>query len=201
MTGQNERKKQVKHYHEPGDFHELTFSCYGRMALLVNDDWRRRLSRYVDEACAEHSFQLVAFVYMPEHVHLLVYPTLPKPEIGHFLARLKQPFSKEIKQILVEAKNNLLQRLTISERPGKFCFRYWQEGPGYDRNLYTPKALEGSVNYFHDNPVERKLCSKAIDWKWSSARYYLLEPPKQQFDDLPHVHGLPPGALDRGQSR
>ena len=22
------KHKQVKHYHEPGDFHELTFSCY-----------------------------------------------------------------------------------------------------------------------------------------------------------------------------
>ena len=38
-------RKLVKHYHEPGDFHELTFSCYKRTPLLTNDDWRRRLSR------------------------------------------------------------------------------------------------------------------------------------------------------------
>ncbi len=41
------------------------------MSLLTNDDWRRRLSRRVDRACEEALFDLVAFVYMPEHVHFL----------------------------------------------------------------------------------------------------------------------------------
>jgi len=85
-------RKQVKHFHQPGDLHELTFSCYKRMPLLTNDDWRHRLSRYVDQACVEASFDLVAFVYMPEHVHLLVYLTISDPDMGRFLARLKQPF-------------------------------------------------------------------------------------------------------------
>ena len=79
-------RKQVRHFHEPGDFHELTFSCYRRMPLLTNADWRCRLSGCVDAALEEASFQLVAFVYMPEHIHLLVYPTLPEPDIGRYLA-------------------------------------------------------------------------------------------------------------------
>jgi len=201
MLGDQPHRKRVKHYHEPGDFHELTFSCYRRMPLLTNDDWRRRLSRCVDASCEEASFDLVAFVYMPEHVHLLVYPRLPEPDIGRFLARLKQPFSKEIKGLLVEARSALLKRLTVRERPGKSGFRFWQEGPGFDRNLFTPEALAASMDYIHNNPVQRKLCQQATDWKWSSARYYLLDPPKQQSAGLPHIHGLPPGAFDKGQPR
>ena len=46
---------------------------------------------------------LVAFVFMPEHVHLLVYPRLPKPDLGLYLSRIKQPFSKQIKQQLAQA--------------------------------------------------------------------------------------------------
>ena len=37
----------------------------------------------------------------------------------------------------------------------------------------------------------------AADWKWSSASWYLLNPPRQQQPGLPMVHGLPPGTLDR----
>jgi putative transposase len=80
------------------------------------------------------------------------------------------------------------------------CFRFWQEGTGYDRNLFTPAAIQASLDYIHNNPVQRTLCRKAVDWKWSSARYYLLDPPRQQFPELPHIHGIRQEALDRGQS-
>ena len=134
-----------------------------------------------------------------EHVHLLANPTLPEPDMGRFLARRKQPFSKQIKGILVEGQSRLLTRLTVRERPGKFCFRYWQEGPGFDRNIFSPEALAASIDYIHNNPVQRKLCQQAADWKWSSAGYYLLDPPRQQLPDLPHIHGIPAGAFDKSQ--
>lgn len=188
------KHKKVKHFHEPGDFHELTFSCYSGLELLTRDAWRSRLSQHIDQACAEFLFDLVAFVYMLEHVHLLVFPRSPNPRVDLFLARLKQPFSKEIKGLLEKTHDPLLQRLTVRERPGKMCFRFWQEGAGYDRNISTPKALESSINYIHMNPVKRGLCEKPVDWTWSSARYYLLDPPRQQFPELPFIHGLPPDA-------
>ena len=140
--------------------------------------------------------ELVAFVYMPEHIHMLVNPRLPEPQVDRFLARLKQPYSIEIKNLLVAVQSPLLCRLTVRERPGKHCFRFWQEGPGYDRNINSVDALKASLNYIHMNPVRRGLCEKPTDWPWSSARYYMLEPPRQQFPDLPYIHGLPSGACD-----
>jgi REP-associated tyrosine transposase len=201
MSNVRPHRKQIKHYHDLGGFHELTFSCYRRVPLLTNDAWRQRLSCRVQSACEELSFDLVAFVFMPEHVHLLVFPTQPAPDLSRFLARLKQPFSKEIKQILLDNKSPLLKSLTIRERPGKSCFRYWQEGPGFDRNLFSPEALQASIDYIHNNPVKRGLCRQAVDWKRSSARYFVLEPPKQQFSDLPFVAGVPLGTFDKGQPR
>ncbi len=198
----NDRKyKTIKHQHIVGDLHELTFSCYRKMHLLSNDTWRELLSRRVEIACSEQSFELVAFVYMPDHVHLLVFPTLPEPDLGNFLAAIKQPFSSSIRSILEHTRSPLFQRLTIRERPGKNVFRFWQEGPGYDRNLFQPESIEASLNYIHNNPVRKKLCERAVEWKWSSARYYYAEPPRQQLAELPHIHGLRPESLDAGSSR
>jgi putative transposase len=132
---------------------------------------------------------------MPEHVHLLVYPTTTQPRLDQYLASFKQPFSSEIKEILYLHRSSLLEKLTVRERPGKNCFRYWQEGGGYDRNLHTPRSIQASLEYMHLNPVRRGLCESAIDWKWSSARYYLCDP-RVDDPDLPKIHGLPVGALD-----
>jgi putative transposase len=189
-------RKLVRHYHEPGDLHELTFSCFKRLPLFNNDRWREQLARYIDAAGERAGIQLVAFVFMPEHVHLLVAPMTAKPDIGRYLAWIKQPFSKSIREQLLESNPELLERLMVQERPGKTCFRFWQEGPGYDRNLNTPATIERAIDYLHRNPCRRDLATRAVDWKWSSARWYLLDPPRQQFLDLPHVYGPPVGMLD-----
>jgi putative transposase len=188
-------RKTIRHFHEPGHLHELTFSCFRRMPLLTNDPWRRLLAQCLDAAVKETQVLLVAFVFMPEHVHLLVYPAASPHSISYLLARVKQPFSKQAHSLLVDSDGRLLERLMVKERPGKTCFRFWQEGPGFDRNLHSPDAIVASLDYLHTNPVKRGLCRQAIDWRWSSARFYLAEPPAQQYEGLPRVHGLPVGAL------
>ena len=196
-------RKTVRHFYEIGHLHELTFSCYQRMPLLTNDTWREKLARCLDAAGQEAGMELVGFVFMPEHVHLLVFPKAASPDIGRYLARIKQPFSKQIKGILAKQDSQLLARLAVLERPGKTCFRFWQEGPGFDRNLFSPEAITSSLEYIHNNPVNRGLCRQAVDWKWLSARFY-LEPPTRpstgrasgtQDSSLPMIHGLPEAAI------
>ncbi len=197
MSAIRPHRKLVKHYHEPGAFHELTFSCYKRQPLLANNTWREQLAHCIDVAGEEFETRLVAFVFMPEHVHLLVMSAGNEASIDKYLARVKQPFSKWVKQRLVEVNSSLVRRLTVQERPGKSCFRFWQEGPGYDRNMTTPAVIEAAIEYLHMNPVRRGMVPRAVDWKWSSASWYLLEPPGQQIEGLPVIHGLPIGTLDR----
>ena len=196
-------RKTVRHFHTPGDCHELTFSCYRRMALLTNDLWRGMLCKAIDRALDNHSFRLAAFVIMPEHVHLLVYPTSEQPDVPQRLAGLlsgiKRPFSVRIKQILVDRGSRLLDRLTVRERPGKTAFRFWQEGPGYDRNLTGPRSVLAAIDYIHLNPVRRGLVQRVLDWRWSSARHY-LDSVATPGPELPTVYDLPADYLNENAS-
>ncbi|MBN1912383.1 MAG: hypothetical protein JW818_21865 [Pirellulales bacterium] len=185
-----QKRKRIKHYHEPGDFHELTFSCYQNLSLLDNDERRGWLAESLNNACKTQRWRLVAYVFMLEHVHLLVLPQAKEPKVGAFLAALKRPFSARVKQALLERNDPLLKRLTIQERPGKIVFRFWQEGAGYDRNLQTKDAVLASIDYLHNNPIRRGLCAAAVDWRWSSAERYangstIID------QSLPRVDGLP----------
>lgn len=163
------------------------------MPLLTNDPWRRLLAESIDRAVARHHFRLIAFVFMPEHMHLLVSPVTAATEISALLAAIKRPFSYRIKQSLTANRSRLLERLTIRERPGVTCFRFRQEGSGYDRNMQGSTVL-AATDYIHLNPVRRDLCETAIGWKSSSAHHYVqslaVDP------DLPTIHGLPPEFFD-----
>ena len=148
------------------------------------------LSECITRAIEHHGYQLAAFVFMPEHVHLIVWPTDGAGNIDALLKTIKRPFSYRVKTLLMEAKSPLLDRLMIRQRPGVTTFRFWQEGPGYDRNITEVSTALAAVNYLHENPIRRGLVGQAINWKWSSALFYLYDPPRQ-YSGLPIVFGLP----------
>lgn len=182
---QEKHRKQVKHYHKAGDFHELTFSCYRRLPLLTDDLCRMDLAEAIDRSMSRHRFALVAYVFMPEHVHLLVTPLTSDVNIVRLLADIKRPASLAVKRRLTETGSDLIQKLTVRQRPGVMTFRFWQEGPGYDRNLNQAKTIKSAIEYIHLNPVRRGLCERSIDWKWSSARVLLENMPQSS---PPTVH-------------
>ncbi len=127
---------------------------------------------------------------MPEHAHLLVYPLTPEAQVSHLLRAVKRPFSYRIKQLLLQSKSPLLEKLTIRQRPGVTSFRFWQEGPGYDRNLMHEKSVQAAINYLHMNPVRRGLCERVTDWVWSSASWYAAEGQLEN-ELLPKLTALP----------
>ena len=65
-----------------------------------------------------------------------------------------------------------LERLTARQPGGKVERHFWQPGGGYDRNIFSTKALMSVVNYIHANPVRRGLVEDPLDWEWSSARWW-----------------------------
>jgi putative transposase len=111
------------------------------------------------------------------------------------LFAIKRPYSYRIKVLLMEERSKLLETLTVRQRPGVMTFRYWPEGPGYDRNLTESPSIAAAIDYVHMNPVRRGLCERCTDWKWSSARYF-LESQHPIDSDLPLLTPLHPDFLN-----
>lgn len=74
VTGKTTHRKRKKTYNTPGDAHFVTYSCQERLPLLSKDRSRRRVIDAIREARSKQSFALWAYVIMPEHVHLLIWP-------------------------------------------------------------------------------------------------------------------------------
>ena len=168
--------KRVKHYDLPGDARFLTFSCYQRLPLLSKDRTRIWLVQAISSSRVEYAFDLWAWVIMPEHVHLLLFPGPPFHKMDRILSAIKQPVGSKAIGYLKRKDPDFLQRLTVKNR-GRTYHRFWQAGPGRDHNLYEPATVHAAIEYIHQNPVRRGLVARAEDWPWSSARDWAgLEP-------------------------
>jgi putative DNA methylase len=97
-------------------------------------------------------YRLLAWVIMPNHVHILI-----ETRFGHLLDKIIHSW----KSFTAHQANDLLGR------SGEFWF------PDYfDRFIRNERHFYNVVCYIHENPVKAGLVSKAIDWPFSSARFW-----------------------------
>lgn len=165
----DQRRKKVRHFDERGHAHFLTFSCYSRLPLLSKDKSRWWLIDALQRARQKHNFHLWGWIIMPEHVHLLLLPVRPGYKMAAVLADIKRPVGEVAIAWLEMNHPQFLSRLTVQNRNRTYR-RFWQAGPGQDRNVYDPAVAHKILDYIHNNPVRRGLVGRAEDWPWSSAR-------------------------------
>ena len=86
-------RKQRETFNEDHHAHELTFCCYHRLPLLSRDRSRLWFIDALDKARRRWSFELWAYVIMPEHVHLGLLPG-ENARISAILTTIKQSIAK-----------------------------------------------------------------------------------------------------------
>jgi putative transposase len=166
-------RKTCKRYNIPGHAHALTFSCFQRQAFLSKDRSRTWLIEAIDRARSKLRFHVWAYVIMPEHAHLLVWPTEEVYDVSDILNSVKQSVSKRALIYLRRHAPAFMFRLEDRQPNGDVHYRFWQRGGGYDRNVYEPATIFGQIDYMHNNPIRRGLCAKPEDWFWSGAADYV----------------------------
>jgi putative transposase len=154
-----------------GHAHELTFSTYRRLQVFDDPKSIQIFLYSLAKAKEIHRFELWAFVVMPEHVHLLVYPSTGTT-VAQILRAVKQPSANRILNHLRETESALYDKLQVTSNHGKIERRLWQAGGGYDRNVVSEKAARAMVDYIHQNPVRRGLVESPQEWQWSSYSAY-----------------------------
>jgi putative transposase len=165
-------RKTCKRYNDPGHAHVLTFSCFRRQPFLSKDRSRQWFIEAVDRARLKHRFHVWAYVMMPEHVHLLLWPTAAEYDISNILNSIKQSVAKRALPFVRREAPAFLIRMEDHQPNGETHYRFWQRGGGYDRNVFEPKTAIKQIEYIHANPVRRGLCTNPEDWLWSSAADY-----------------------------
>jgi putative transposase len=109
-------------------------------AAIVVEQWRyHEVERY----------ELLAWVVMPNHVHVLI-----RPRVGIPLAKIVQSWKARTARRI----NDVLGR----------SGPVWQSDY-FDHYLRERDSDESFIAYIHDNPVKAGLAQRPEEWRWSSA--------------------------------
>jgi putative transposase len=145
----------------------VTFSCYRRRPLLGTRRARDHFVKILDQVRSRFGFQLIGYVVMPEHVHLLISePKTANPSKA--LQVLKQKVSLALNRRAKSSSQKSSFELADSGAAGP---HFWQRR-FYDFNVWSSGKVREKLEDMHGNPVKRKLVQHPKDWPWSSWSHY-----------------------------
>ena len=143
----------------PGLPHHVTQRGNGGARVFFSDDDHVLYLKLLTSACVEARVRCLGYVLMPNHVHLIL---VPKDAEG---------LSKAMSSV------HRAYAGVINARRKK-TGHFWQ-------GRFGCVAMDGehavaALRYVLLNPVRAKLCTRAEQWQWSSAKAYI----KRQDDGL-----------------
>ena len=120
-------------------------------------------------------YDLVAYVVMPNHVHVLIktYEGFPLSKVIH---SWKSFTAHEINKCLNIRKIGVRDVRAPKDNSSMNHARtskVWQN-EYFDRFIRDERHLAQAINYIHENPVKAGLCRHAIEWPWSSAKKWIV---------------------------
>jgi REP element-mobilizing transposase RayT len=139
--------------------------------LLKQDNYKDILIESMKFLVEQSRAKIYGFVIMPNHIHLIwlidekyereaVQRDFLKFTAQRIMADLKDKYPAVLKKFEVNSKDRKHQ--------------IWERNP-LSIDIYSREVLIQKLDYIHNNPLQDrwKLCERAEDYKYSSARYYL----------------------------
>jgi len=159
-------------FHISGHIYYITTVTYHRTPLFTRASFVIPLLDSLNFYRYQHSFRLLGYVIMPDHLHLMIWPFCESTPTD--IMRDYKTFTSKrlIRQAQVEG---IQEWVHIFEQAGKNTKRsenkVWQDSY-WDENIYTEEFLRRKLNYMHRNPVRANLVERPGDYAYSSYRNY-----------------------------
>lgn len=139
------------------------------MPIFRTDELKQIVCGAYAEARSNHGILILAYVVMPDHIHILVYS---KKKLEETLRLLNGISARRVIQYLKQNdfKSSLLKlRLQVRARNHKHSV--WQHHPD-SLEIFGENTFWQKVDYIHMNPVRAGLVADPLEYRFSSARQW-----------------------------
>jgi putative transposase len=150
----------------------VTTTCKDWLHLFQSHTIMRIIADSLTFLNEKYKVQIVGYVFMPNHIHLLMFLENGK-NLSSYMRDFKKFTSVKIrKQLEAEEQYFLVDQLRFTKGAQKL--KVWQDRFD-DFYITNPKSFLTKLNYIHNNPLKRGLVKSAPDYQYSSAGYYKRE--------------------------
>jgi hypothetical protein len=157
-----------------------TITCYNWLPLIEESQCYRSVYRWF-EHLKKDGCHVVGYVIMPNHFHVLLYPTHTGTSINRMVGECKRfmaydivnSLSKQNKIHLLDQMRQGVQRVEKSRGKKHQVFHLSFDA----RKCFSQKMIEQKLDYIHHNPVRGKwsLVEDFTRYEHSSAGFYELD--------------------------
>ncbi len=145
----------------------LTVVTKDRLPVFRSDALKIIACTSLDEARRSGGFALLAYVVMPDHLHVLTDGARKPSDTLRFI---KGIMSRRIIGHLKErGYESSLKKLQHEKGTRQYKYSLWQHHSNVVL-LTSESSLMQRVHYTHQNPVRAGLIARDEDWRWSSIR-------------------------------
>lgn len=159
----------------------ITITCYEWLPLIHREEEKNIIIQSLQYLVKNKRVNVHAFVLMDNHFHLIW--QICK---GHARADVQRDFLRFTStQILKNFRNEqakVLEDIEVNLKDRKH--QVWQRN-SLSIELRTESVYKQKLNYIHNNPVKAGLCNLEEEYKYSSAKYYMLN--ENDWDFLTNV--------------
>jgi putative transposase len=164
----------TKRYRIEGSIFYITSNVYNRINIFRHPSFIIPIIDSLNYYRYQYACKLIGYVIMPDHIHLLISPTVEKA-VTDFMRDFRRSTSGRItRQAKVEGKTDWIRKFeeagTETERAEH---KVWQDS-FWEQSIYTEDFLKRKLDYIHLNPVRVGLVEVAVDYPYSSYRNYFL---------------------------
>jgi putative transposase len=161
---------------EEASLYYLTFSILEWMPVFVSEAPCLIVTESLNTCHRDKGLRINAFAVMPTHLHLIVF------DADFDSNRLKATLTSFRKytgqRLIAHCRDHMprafAQTFAATQRSDR-QYQFWQQSKHPEALWSQPMWLQ-KANYLHDNPRRKGLVLLAVDWRFSSAAFWLEDP-------------------------
>jgi REP element-mobilizing transposase RayT len=147
------------------------------LPIFVSEEPCLILTESMNHCHREKGLRINAFVIMPTHIHLIVTDVeFDVQRLRHTLTSLRKYTGQRLADYCEQTMPAAFGQTLRSTRRTDRARQFWQQSR-HPEAIWSRKFWQTKIDYLHDNPRRKGLVHDATHWRFSSAAYWLWDPP------------------------
>jgi len=147
-------RSPIRRYYVPNSVVFITQALDNRAPVLLETRTLALLRQTLHNTKELYPFTMLAYVYLPDHLHLLI-----RPHEGITHSKILHSFKSYFAHVYA------------GEIAGEASVRFWQKRY-YDHIIRSESDLEDHLDYIHYNPCKHGYVSRPEDWQHTSYQHW-----------------------------
>ncbi len=163
--------------HEDAALYYLTFSAVQWLPVFVSEEPCLIVTESLNFCHREKGLRINAFVIMPTHLHLIVSDAdFNVQRLRQTLADMRKYTGRRLADYCEQKMPTAFGYVLRGTRRTDRARQFWQQSR-HPEAIWSQAFWQTKVDYLHDNPRRKGLVRDVTHWRFSSAAFWLLDPP------------------------